>query len=123
MKAPRRGQGERKENTMLKLEHLAWAVPGGEDIIKEIDLELGDGKLIVVTGPNGGGKTTLAKLIAGEMCIRDSTRASTFALRAGVFWIAPRLMPKLWQPESKGMAQRGSVESEDLCTGLSFRCV
>ena len=50
---------------MLKLEHLAWAVPGGEDIIKEIDLELGDGKLIVVTGPNGGGKTTLAKLIAG----------------------------------------------------------
>ena len=63
--SPRRGQGERKENTMLKLEHLAWAVPGGEDIIKEIDLELGDGKLIVVTGPNGGGKTTLAKLIAG----------------------------------------------------------
>ena len=47
MKAPRRGQGERKENTMLKLEHLAWAVPGGEDIIKEIDLERGDGKLIV----------------------------------------------------------------------------
>lgn len=50
---------------MLKLEHLAWTIPGGEDIIKDIDLELGDGKLIVVTGPNGGGKTTLAKLIAG----------------------------------------------------------
>ena len=48
--SPRRGQGERKENTMLKLEHLAWAVPGGEDIIKEIDLELGDGKLCLRLG-------------------------------------------------------------------------
>lgn len=50
---------------MLKLEHLAWTIPGGENIIKDIDLELGDGKLVVVTGPNGGGKTTLAKLVAG----------------------------------------------------------
>ena len=50
---------------MLKLEHLAWTIPGGEAIIKDINLEIGDNKLIVVTGPNGGGKTTLAKLIAG----------------------------------------------------------
>ena len=50
---------------MLKLEHLAWSLPDGGEIIKDIDLELPDNKLIVVTGPNGGGKTTLAKLIAG----------------------------------------------------------
>lgn len=50
---------------MLKLEHLVWGTPGGEEIIKDMDLTIGDGKLIVVTGPNGGGKTTLAKLIAG----------------------------------------------------------
>ena len=50
---------------MLKLEHLAWSIPGGESIIKDIDLELGEGKLVVVTGPNGGGKTSLAKVIAG----------------------------------------------------------
>ena len=43
----------------------AWSIPGGESIIKDIDLELGEGKLVVVTGPNGGGKTSLAKLIAG----------------------------------------------------------
>lgn len=50
---------------MLKLEHLVWELPDGEGIIKDVDLTIPDKKLIVVTGPNGGGKTTLAKLIAG----------------------------------------------------------
>ena len=50
---------------MLKIEHLAWSIPGGEEIIKDIDFTASEGKLIVVTGPNGGGKTSLAKLIAG----------------------------------------------------------
>ena len=30
-----------------------------------MDLAIPDGKLVVLTGPNGGGKTTMAKLIAG----------------------------------------------------------
>ncbi len=50
---------------MLKLEGITWGVPGGEGIINGIDLSIDSGKLVVVTGPNGGGKTTLAKLIAG----------------------------------------------------------
>ena len=50
---------------MLQLEHLAWAIPGGNEIIKDFDLRLKPGRLVVVTGPNGGGTTTLAKLIAG----------------------------------------------------------
>ena len=50
---------------MLTLEHLAWALPTGEEILKGVDLTVPDGKLTVVTGPNGGGKTSLAKLIAG----------------------------------------------------------
>ena len=50
---------------MLKLEHVKWKAEDGEEIIKDIDLNIESGKLVVVTGPNGGGKTTLAKLIAG----------------------------------------------------------
>lgn len=50
---------------MLQLERIAWGLPDGGEILKGIDLTIPDGKLIVVTGPNGGGKTTLAKIIAG----------------------------------------------------------
>jgi len=50
---------------MLKLEHIKWKAEDGEEIIKDISLNIDSGKLVVVTGPNGGGKTTLAKLIAG----------------------------------------------------------
>lgn len=50
---------------MLDLKNITWEIPGGEEIIKGMNLSVDDGKLIVVTGPNGGGKTTLAKLIAG----------------------------------------------------------
>ena len=50
---------------MLQLKNITWSIPDGDEIIKGIDLNLDEGKLIVVTGPNGGGKTSLAKLIAG----------------------------------------------------------
>ena len=50
---------------MLKLSHIAWNTPDGVNILSDLSLELEDGKLLVVTGPNGGGKTTLAKVIAG----------------------------------------------------------
>lgn len=49
---------------MLELKDLVWHLPGGEPIINGISYKATK-KLIVITGPNGGGKTTLAKLIAG----------------------------------------------------------
>ena len=35
------------------------------NIVKDVSLTVPDGKLIVITGPNGGGKSTLARLIMG----------------------------------------------------------
>ena len=57
-----------KENPMLEIKNLSFAVDdetAEKEIIKDISLTIPDGKLIVITGPNGGGKSTLAKLIAG----------------------------------------------------------
>ena len=50
---------------MLQLDAVRWSLPDGEEIIKYVSLAVPDGKLTVVTGPNGGGKTSIAKLIAG----------------------------------------------------------
>lgn len=50
---------------MLELENLTWQPPDGDTVLDHINLTIPDGKLVVITGPNGGGKTTLAKLIAG----------------------------------------------------------
>ena len=53
---------------MLEIKNLSFAVSGDgsdKEIIKDISLEIPDGRLYVITGPNGGGKSTLAKLIAG----------------------------------------------------------
>ena len=52
---------------MLKLVDIAFSAEterGRKDILKNIDLEIGDG-FTVVTGPNGGGKSSLAKVISG----------------------------------------------------------
>ncbi len=38
---------------------------GSKEIIKNINLTFGDHTFIAITGPNGGGKSTLAKLIMG----------------------------------------------------------
>ena len=50
---------------MLELRHITWTAPGGAKVLQDVSLTVPDGELLVVTGPNGGGKTSLAKLIAG----------------------------------------------------------
>ena len=50
---------------MLKLQNISWVLPSGEEILKDVSLTVKKGKLTVITGPNGGGKTSLAKIIAG----------------------------------------------------------
>ena len=53
---------------MLELRNICYQVStpeGTQDILKHVSIVIPDHKLMVFTGPNGGGKTTLAKVIMG----------------------------------------------------------
>lgn len=51
--------------TLKNLSLTAADAQGRADIVKNVSLDVEDEKFLVITGPNGGGKTTLAKLIMG----------------------------------------------------------
>ena len=53
---------------MLELKNIRFDVQEGTneiEIIRDVSFTIPDNKFVVITGPNGGGKSTLARLIAG----------------------------------------------------------
>ena len=52
---------------MLELKNVCFEVDSAarKDILSDINLTIEDNKFIAITGPNGGGKSTLAKIIVG----------------------------------------------------------
>lgn len=56
---------------MLEIKNLVFEVPSADDpsvkkrIIDDLSLTIADDRFTVITGPNGGGKSTLAKLVMG----------------------------------------------------------
>ena len=53
---------------MLELKNVSFEVPQGtkeKGILNNISVKIDDKKFLAITGPNGGGKSTLAKIIAG----------------------------------------------------------
>ena len=63
---------------MLELKNISFEVTEDDkdkDILRDINLTIDNNKFVVITGPNGGGKSTLAKIIAG---IEKPTKGQIF---------------------------------------------
>ena len=63
---------------MLEIKHLSYRVEdesGTADILRDVSLTIDDKRFVVITGPNGGGKTSLARTIMG---INPATSGSVF---------------------------------------------
>ena len=53
---------------MLEVKHLSYTVTENQEtlpIVTDISFTVNDGEMLVITGPNGGGKSTIAKLLMG----------------------------------------------------------
>ncbi len=60
------GSAKRKYDGGLELRDLAFAYPGSSGpLFESLSLKLGPGMVLVVSGANGTGKTTLARLLVG----------------------------------------------------------
>lgn len=59
-------ESERRRRCVLELKNISYHVEDadGKDILNHINLKIDD-RFTAITGPNGGGKSTLAKMIAG----------------------------------------------------------
>ena len=51
--------------TRVALEAVTRIFPGGARAVSDLDLEVGDGELMVLVGPSGSGKTTALRIVAG----------------------------------------------------------
>ena len=49
----------------LRLEHVSFAYAHGVPVLRDVDLRVDRGEFLAIAGPNGGGKTTLLRLILG----------------------------------------------------------
>ena len=61
-------RGGKRRHLMLELKNVSFEVASeGKDKtrVRDVSLTIPDDRLVVVTGPNGGGKSTLARIIAG----------------------------------------------------------
>jgi zinc transport system ATP-binding protein len=49
----------------VRLERISFAYGNGPVVLRDVDLEVGRGEFVAIAGPNGGGKTTLLRLVLG----------------------------------------------------------
>jgi len=112
---------------MLTLKGIKWETPDKQEILREINLEIPDGELTVITGPNGGGKTSLAKIIAGlqmpsggtitldgeEITDWDITRRAKAGI--GYAFQQPVRFKGLTVRDLMEIAAGGSLDQDEMC--------
>ena len=57
----------------IAVSHLAWQLPGGDELFRDVGFRVGNGDRVALVGANGVGKSTLLKLITGDLEPSDGT--------------------------------------------------
>jgi zinc transport system ATP-binding protein len=90
----------------VELDGVSFAYPGGPMVLRDVDLRIEEGEFVAVAGPNGGGKTSLLRIILGlERPTRGEARlfgqpATSVRGRARIGYLAQRAQLGLDAPVS-----------------------
>src|SRR6188472_3017782 len=57
----------------IAVSRVGWRRPGGAELLTDVSFQVGDGERVALVGANGVGKTTLLRLIAGEIAPTTGT--------------------------------------------------
>ena len=66
----------------IRASHLGWRLPGGGELLRDVNFMVRDGERVALVGANGAGKSTLLSLISGDL--EPSTGTLTIDGRLGV---------------------------------------
>jgi len=96
------------ETPVIEIENLDFRFDGGRRVLEEVNLKVAEGDFASVIGPNGGGKTTLIKLILGLLTPSAGT--------VRVFGTTPlKARPKIgYMPQHAMMDPRFPVRALDV---------
>lgn len=119
---------------MLELRHVSFQVTDNkacQEIIKDLSMCIEDDKFVVITGPNGGGKSTLAKLIMGiekptggqilwnGIDITDMSIAKRAKLQIGYAFQQPPRFKGLKVKDLLSIAHGSELAEEKCCSYLT----
>ena len=57
----------------IQVSHVGWRRPGGAELLRDVSFTVGNGERVVLVGANGVGKSTLLRLVAGEITATTGT--------------------------------------------------
>src|SRR5215207_6842712 len=57
----------------IQVSHVGWTRPGGAELLRDVSFSVGNGDRVALVGANGVGKSTLLRLIGGELTPTSGT--------------------------------------------------
>ena len=103
---------------LLSISGLSYALPGGQTVLREISFKVEPGQMLWVSGPSGGGKTTLLRLI--NRLIRPSRGILSLEGRDYSDWPVPQLRRRLALLPQSPLLMPGSIR-HNLLLPFSFK--